>query len=595
GTLGKSAKDLLHALTISGEMQLIAETLYVYANQRFHENTEDSVYQGLSARIQFLSTDLSEALSFMVPELVAIPEKQLHAFLSKEPKLGIYKQHLNDVMRQRKHILSKDTEALLARSANIATVPDNAYSMLTNADMEYPKIEVEKGKEVQLTDGNFVNFFLHHPKQGIRRKALETVMEAHQKLSNTIAALYSGQVQSDLFYARTRGFKTCREAALNANNIPESVYDTLLKTVTSKKNLGLLHRLIKVRKKVMQARGLLQDNKLHMYDLYIPLVEDTFGLPYEEVQEQLFESLQPLGKEYVDAMRKGFKSGWVDVLESKGKRSGAYSWGAYSTMPFILMNIVDVQKVKLDEAHTLIHEGGHSMHSFLSRKNQEYINSNYTIFTAEKASITNERLFNHFLLSKAKARKERLLFLNKSLDEFRTTLFRQTLFAAFEYEAHKLAESGEALTDQALNKIYLDQVKLFYGCEDLVIDEIMAQEWKRIPHFYSPFYVFQYATSICAATTLAQKVLTEGKPAVDRYLGMLKGGCSKYPLDLAMSAGVDMSSPEYINKALKVFEKHLAEFEQLMEEELSEMAKPKKGGTAKKPAARNGKAKTKTK
>lgn len=551
GTLCKTGKNLLDALTLRDKIGQIMGKLYVYANMRMHEDTTVAEYQALAARASTLQVSISAASSFMTPELLATPSSRVQNFMKRSKELRVYKHEFEDLDRQRPHVLSSEMEALLAEAGEIGQVPGNVFEMLNNADLKLPKIKDEQGREVQLSHGNYASRFLESQDRDVRLAAFNGMHGAYNGLRNTLASNYAGQVKSNIFFAKARKYGSSLEAALGPGNIPSSVYDNLVGTVD--KNLPKLHRYLELRKRLLG----LQD--LRIADLYVPMVKEVdYNISHAEARQKCLEALAPLGPDYVNALRKGFDSRWVDVHENTGKRSGAYSWGSYGTHPFMLLNWQD----KMDSMFTLIHEAGHSMHSFLSRKTQPYCYSSYTLFVAEVASICNEMLLTDYLLKNTDDRNLKMYILNHALDGFRGTLFRQTLFAEFEREAHARAEAGEALTPELLCKIYKDLNQKYYGAV-VTLDDLIEIEWARIPHFYSSFYVYQYATGISAAVALSKQILAEGKPAVDRYLRFLSGGSSEDSLDLLKGAGVDLSNPDPIQAALDVFEGYLAEFEKL--------------------------------
>lgn len=552
GKLTKTGKNLLDALKLRDEIGSLVGKLYCYANMRFHQDTTDAIYQALADRADKLSTDVSAASSFITPELLATPSKRLTGLLARSKELRVYEHEFDELDRQRPHVRSAEIEAILAQAAELASGPDKVFQMINDADLKLPKIkDTATGKEIQLTHGNYASFFLEHSDREMRRAGFEGLHRTFSEMRNTMAANYAAQVKTNVFFAKQRNYGSAREAALGPVNIPTSVYDNLLATVD--KNLPKLHRYLELRKKLL---GLAD---LKPYDLYVPMVEGVdYKVSYEDAVDKCLESLAPLGDKYVAALRKGFADRWADVMENEGKHSGAYSWGSYNTHPFMLLN----WQPTMDSMFTLIHESGHSMHSYLTRKSQPYCYGSYTLFVAEVASICNEMLLAHYLLKTTQDRSLRMYIINHVLETFRTTLFRQCLFAAFEKEAHEKAEAGEALTPDLLCQIYRDLNQKYYGAV-VDVDGLLEVEWSRIPHFYNSFYVYQYATGMSAAVALSSQILTEGAPAVKRYLDFLSSGSSKYSLDLLQGAGVDMSSPEPVQKALDVFEQYIGEFEKL--------------------------------
>lgn len=552
GKVGKSGARLLSALSKRDEASRIYGRLMVYANMRHHEDMAVSCYQAATDRVAKLGSELSAATSFMTPEILAVDPRRIQSWLSRNKGLRLYAHQLDELMRQRPHVRSSEVEELLAQAGEIAQAPDRVYGMLTDTDMKLPVITDSEGREIRLTDANYVPRFLESKNRDERRQAFEAMFGTYGGFRNTIAALYAAQVKQDIFYARARRYESSLAAALGSINVPTSVYDTLLSTVEA--NLPRLHRYLSLRKRIL---GLAD---LHMYDLYVPIVPEVdFKVTYEQAKKQVLAALSPLGAEYVQALSAGFDARWVDVMENENKRSGAYSWGSYDTAPFMLLNWHDT----MDAMFTLAHEAGHSMHSWFTRRAQPYPYGNYTLFVAEVASTCNEALLTHHLLKTTQDRALRKYIINHALEGFRTTLFRQTLFAAFEKEAHERAEAGEALTHEVLCKIFKDLNDRFYGAE-VHVDQLIENEWMRIPHFYSSFYVYQYATGISAATALARQIVSEGEPAVQRYLRFLSSGSSRYSIDLLREAGVDLSSPAPIQQALDTFAEYLDEFEKLV-------------------------------
>lgn len=549
GTLDKSGETLLQALALRDENGLVLGKLYCYANMRLHEDTANGKYQALADRVGTLSNQFSEATSFMTPEILAIKPAQLQKFLKETKGLELYKFELEELDRTRPHVRSAEVEALLAQAKEVTAAADKIYEQLTEADLKLPQIEDASGKMVQLTQGNYVAKFLNSQDRGERKRAFEAVLGSYNSYRNALGAMYGAQVKADIFSAKASHYESSIHAALDDINVPISVYDTLLDTVH--KNLPKLHRYLELRKKLLKV------DELHMYDLYVPIIADAdYKVTYAEAKEKVLAALQPLGADYVNALRLGFQSRWVDVLENEGKRSGAYSWGAYGTQPFMLMNWQD----GIDAMFTLAHEAGHSMHSFFTRKTQPFPYADYTLFVAEVASTCNEALLRHYLLETVKDKAIRQLIINDALEGFRTTLYRQALFAEFERDAHAAAESGEALTPDAICAIYKGLVQKYYGAV-CTVDDAIEMEWSRIPHFYSPFYVYQYSTGISAATALAHQIVTEGEPAVKRYLKFLSSGSSDYSINLLRAAGVDLATPTPIQQALDSFERYLNEFE----------------------------------
>jgi oligoendopeptidase F len=552
GTLGESAENLFSALQFQDEVSERFGKLYTYSHMRYDQDTTNSYYQGLDSRSKSLAAETASAFSYLVPELLSIDEGKLKQFIQEKEELKLYKHALEEINLQRPHVLSAEQEALLAQASEVMNASSNTFGMLNNADLEFPTIKDEQGDEVQITHGRYSRF-LESEDQRVRKEAFEKVYKTYGDFRNTFSSTLGGQVKRDNFNAKIRNFKSAREAALSANNIPESVYENLVDTVN--KNLHLLHRYVKLRKKVLGVE------ELHMYDLYTPLVKDVdMKIPYDKAQEMVIEGLSPLGEEYLNVLKQGFDSRWVDVVENKGKRSGAYSSGTYGTNPYILMNWQD----NVNNLFTLAHEFGHSVHSYYTRKNQPYPYGDYSIFVAEVASTCNEALLNDYLLKTIDDEKKKIYLLNHYLEGFRGTVFRQTMFAEFEHLIHQKEQNGEALTAELLTKEYYALNKKYYGEEDIVVDDDIGLEWARIPHFYYNYYVYQYATGFSAATALSKQILEEGNTAVERYIGFLSAGSSDYPIEVLKKAGVDMTSSQPIEEACKVFEEKLGELEALL-------------------------------
>ncbi|MGB8462105.1 MAG: oligoendopeptidase F [Priestia megaterium] len=551
GKLGESAQTLYDALQEQDELTMRVSKLYTYAHMRYDQDTTNSFYQGLNDRIKTLYTQIASALSYVTPEILSIEESKIKQYMAEHKELKLYAHALDEITRERPHILSESEEALLAQASEVLGSSSNTFGMLNNADLEFPSIKDENGEEVEITHGRYIRF-LESSDRRVREEAFKAVYETYGKFKNTFASTLSGTVKKDNFSARVRHYNSARHSALSTNNIPEEVYDNLVKTVND--NLHLLHRYIDLRKKVLGIE------ELHMYDLYTPLVKDVkMEVTYEEAKDYILKGLKPLGEDYLNVLKEGFENRWVDVHENKGKRSGAYSSGTYGTNPYILMNWQD----NVNNLFTLAHEFGHSVHSYYTRKTQPYPYGDYSIFVAEVASTCNEALLNDYLLKTIDDEKQRLYLLNHYLEGFRGTVFRQTMFAEFEHDVHVCAQNGEPLTPELLTKLYYDLNKKYFG-DNLVIDEEIGLEWARIPHFYYNYYVYQYATGFSAAAALSKQILEEGDTAVERYVGFLKSGSSDYPIEVLKKAGVDMTTSQPIEEALAVFEEKLTEMERLL-------------------------------
>lgn len=552
GKLQAGADALYEVLTYKDEVSRRLRKLYTYSHMRYDQDTTNSTYQAMDSRAKSLLAKVSTGLSFLTPEILSLDEDTLNRFTEEHEGLKLYKQALEELNAVRPHVLPAEQEALLAQMSEVANSSSETFGMLNNADLEFPEIENEDGEKIQITHGNYSRF-LESPDRRVREDAFKAVYATYGKFRNTFASTLAGNVKRDTVNARIRKYDSARQAALSDDHIPETVYDNLVETVNN--NLHLLHRYAALRKEVL---GL---DKVHMWDMYTPLVKEVkMEIPYEKATEIMLKGLGALGEEYVGIVKKGLDSRWVDVQENKGKRSGAYSSGAYGTNPYILMNWQD----NVNNLMTLAHEFGHSVHSYYTRAEQPYIYGDYSIFVAEVASTTNEALLNDYMVKTTEDDQERIYLLNQWLDGFRGTVFRQTMFAEFEHLIHKMDQSGEALTADRLTEVYYDLNKKYFG-EDVAVDEEIGLEWARIPHFYYNYYVFQYATGFSAATALSKGILEEGQPAVDRFINeFLKAGSSDYPIEVLKKAGVDMTSTEPVEEACKVFEEKLAELERLL-------------------------------
>ena len=539
GILADSEENLFKALNISEETSRILQNLYVYTHMKSHEDTRINKNQGNATKTDMLSTELSMATSYMVPEIIAMDNEKLENYLKTE-KLSHYKKYVDDILRLKPHTLNEREEELLAAVADLSGVPENVYDMLSFADLQFPEIEDENGEKVRVTHSNF-SLFLKSKDARVRKDAFEAMYGIYGQYKNTFASTLYGGIKSEIFYAKTRKYESALQGSLFQDNVSVDVYNNLIDAVHE--NLDTLNDYIDLKKKFL---GL---DKINMYDLYVPLTENfDMEIPYEKAQEIILEALKPLGEEYLENVKKAFAEGWIDVYGNEGKQGGAYSWGSYDSKSYILMSYKD----DLNSLFTLIHEMGHSMHSFYSKNNQPYLYSGYKIFVAEVASTLNELLLINYLLKNAESKEERVYLLNYYLEQFRTTVYRQTMFAEFEKICHGKVEEGEPLTAEDFNNIYYDLNKKYYG-ESCEVNEEIALEWARIPHFYSNFYVYKYATGFSAASALSKQILEEGESAVSRYKEFLKSGGSEFPLDQLRKAGVDMEKKESVDEALHVF------------------------------------------
>jgi len=551
GKLGDSAANLVALLKLRDRVVMILDKLWNFAHLRADEDTTVGANKALRERARLLFTNFGAAYAFVEPEILSMEAATLTSFLAQSKELAAYGFELTNLMRKKPHIRSAEVEELLAQAGQLHSGPSQAYEMLSDADMEFPVLTDGDGARVRLTHGNYGESFLMSPKKPVRKRAYTAMFKTYGKFRNTLAATYAARVQSEIFEARARGHASTRAHRLFETNVPLSVYDNLISTVHA--NIPRMTRYLELRKKRLGVR------KLNFCDLYVPLIGDVdFKPTYAEAQELVLQAVAPLGQNYVDTLRGGFNSRWVDVVENQNKASGAYSSGGYETAPYMLMNWQD----SLESMFTLAHEAGHSMHSWHSRKFQPFHDSNYTIFVAEVASTLNEALLAHHMLKTNDDPTMRAYIINHQLENIRQTLFRQTLFAEFEMIAHSRTEAGEVLTPDVLCEIHRELNKKYYG-DAVEIDDLIGIEWMRIPHFYNSFYVYQYATGISAAMALTRQILTEGEPAVKRYLKFLSSGGSDYSINLLRDAGVDLSTPKPIEQALDAFEDYLVDFEKL--------------------------------
>lgn len=525
--------------------------LSVYARMRFDQDTTDSTYQTMSAKIGSLGVKIGAASAFVEPEILSYSKEQLEAAEKENERTAYYGRKIEEMLRGQEHTLDAEKEELLAAAGDMAEAPDDIFSMLMNADMKYPDIVLEDGTHLPLTNSTYISY-MESPDRAVREGAFKTLYGQIASLKNTFAAIYRGNLKQAKFYAQSRKYSSARAMYLADSNVPESVYDNLLSAVHEA--LPMMYRYVAVRKKVLGV------DKLHMYDVYTPIVAaQNQTYEFEQAKQMVLEALKPMGEDYLSHAREGLENRWIDIYPNKGKKGGAYSWGCYDSQPFILLNYTK----NLDSVFTLIHEMGHSIHSYYSITAQDYAYSDYKIFVAEVASTCNECLLMHDLLEKTTDKEQRKYLLNHYLDSFKGTLFRQTMFAEFEKTAHDYCAQGKPLTAEALSQMYLELNQKYFG-PDMEKDEEIAYEWMRIPHFYTPFYVYQYATGYSAAVALSAKILKEGKPAVDAYMSFLKGGESKDPIDLLKMAGVDMTTEKPVADALALFGELVAELEALV-------------------------------
>ncbi len=551
GKLAESAATLYAALTDRDAMDALAEKIFVYARMRRDEDNANGLYQSMVERCNAVITQVFAAIAFFLPELTAISPETLESYMQQEPGLEVYRFTFEKIQHNKEHVLSPAEETLLAQASDITDAAHDIFNMFNDADIRFDNVTDEADNEVTLTKGRYIAF-MESKDRRVRKEAFDALYKSYDAVRNTLAAMYAANVKSDKFQATVRKYDSSLEASLHGNNIDLSVYDNLIATINA--NLPKLDDYLAVRKR---ALGL---DELHMYDLYVPMVSDIEKkYTFEEAKEIVLRALAPLGEQYVADVKDAFNSGWIDVYENEGKTGGAYAWGTYLTHPYVLLNFSG----NTDSVFTLAHEMGHAMHTYYSHKKQHYTNATYTLFVAEVASTVNESLLIQYLLQHTEDKKERAYLLNHYLEEFRGTVFRQTMFAEFEQIVHGKAAAGEALTTDLLCEIYYGLNEKYFG-RQVTVDKTIAIEWARIPHFYRSFYVYQYATGFSAATALSTAILKEGQPAVERYLNFLASGGSKYPLDLLKDAGVDLSTPAAVEAGLERFGEMVKELDTLV-------------------------------
>ncbi len=556
GKLGESADSFYGALKLYFDILQDFYKLSDYANRVSDENLRNSANQSLTQQSSTLGTKINEIASFFSPEILKIDTERVKKFFDEKKELADYKFYVSDILRLKKHTLSESEEHILASAGLMTTTPSDVYGIFTNAEKPNPKIKLSTGEEVELGSAGYARY------RGVanradRQKVMEAVFENYKEFQNTLGANLAGKVRADYFFAKNRNYNTVLEQALDANKIPVSVYENLIDQIH--KNLPTLHRFLKLKARILGV------DTLHYYDLYAPLVKEVnFKFTVEQGQKLLLDVFKPLGEEYVSTVKKSFEDRWNDYYPNVGKRSGAYSSGAdYAYHPYILMNWTD----DYESVSTLAHELGHTMHSYFSNKNQPFVNSQYSIFVAEIASTINETLLNNYMVSKVKTDDEKLYLLGTYLDLLRSTIFRQTQFAEFEWDIHKKVETGEPISGETLSQIYYDIVKKYYGNDSgvSVVDPYIAYEWEYIPHFINyTYYVYQYATSLIYATALAEKIVKEGQPAVDKYYNILKGGSSDYPIELIKKAGIDPLSSEAFDLTIAKMNKVMDQIDEIL-------------------------------
>ncbi|WP_349405970.1 oligoendopeptidase F [Clostridium perfringens] len=550
GKLGNK-EDLKAFLLLNEKLSRKLGKLYVYAHMRSHEDTSNPEMQSLVNKIDPYSAEFSSYTAYFVPEILSLKEGTIENFINEDKDLKQYKIYFEMILNEKPHILSKEVESVLASVSDCLGAPESIYSMLTNSDMTFGEIVDESGRKVELTEGNYISFIKSKDRK-VREAAFKLLFGTYKKYENTLATSLTSSIKNFVFESKTRKYNSSLEASLKPNNIPVEVYYNALKTVDE--NMDALHRYVRIKKKLLNLE------EIHMYDLYVPVIEcKKEHLEYKDAISLVEEGLKPLGKEYLDIFNEGINEGWIDVYENKGKRSGAYSWGSYDTMSYVLLNY----NYELNDASTLAHEMGHSIHSYYTRKTQPYIYGDYSLFCAEVASTTNEILLIHHLIEKETDKNKKLYLINQELEQIRTTVFRQLMFAEFELKTHEAIENGESLTSEVLCKMWKD-INIKYFGEDMNVDEEISIEWARIPHFYSDFYVYQYATGYAAASSFANSILSKGEEAVEKYKGFLKAGGSMYPIDTLKMAGVDMTTSKPLKDTLDRFNELLDMLEEII-------------------------------
>ena len=547
GTLGSSAQRLADFLRLDVELDEIFSRLSSFARQKSDEDTSVGEYQALLSKVNTLAVKAGEASAFAEPEILAIPADTMQCFLETE-ELAHYRLLLKRILARKEHMLTEAEEKILSAVSEVAQAPNNIFRLFNNADIKFPAITGEDGEMVEVTHGRYIRL-LESKDRRVREDAFHAFYSVFSQFANTVAATYESNLKQACFFAKTRKYSSSREYYLSANEIPELVYDNLLKAVEDR--MDLLHRYVKIRKEMLGV------DELHMYDLYVPLVADyDENVTYEEAQELILEGLKPLGEEYLGILKTGFESRWIDVYENQGKRSGAYSNSVYGVHPYVLMSF----NGGMSSALTLAHEMGHALHSWYSGHAQEATYAHYKIFVAEVASTCNEILMLRHLIAHAKTKEEKMFLINQMLEKFRGTFFRQAMFAEFEWKTHQMCWNGTPLTKDVLCSLYHDLNVKYFG-DEMVVDSDIDFEWERIPHFYRPFYVYQYSTGFAAATAVAGKILSGDQQALEGYFEFLKGGCSMTPIELLKLCGLDMEKPDVVNEALDVFEALLDELE----------------------------------
>ena len=550
GKISKDSKSLLEVSKLAEEVELYLDRVYGYAHMREDQDTANSKYQGMKQRALSTYMAVSEKSAFIDPEILEISDADLEKFYAETPELDRYKRKIAETRRLKEHMLDAATEALLASAGEMQGASQKAYGMLANADLKFPSVKDSKGEEVQLSNGRFVPTQMSKDRD-LRKASFEAFYGRYEEFKNTWAAMYDGEVKSRIFEAKARKYGSAFEAAVDHNDVSPAVCDSLFESIHD--NMDKMHRYVTLRKKLLGV------DELHMYDVYVGMLPDfDMKVSYEEAKELSLKALAPLGEDYLEVVKEAYENRWIDVVENEGKRGGAYSSGVYNVHPYMLLNYNDT----LDDVFTLVHEMGHSMHTWYSNKAQTIVDAGYKIFVAEVASTTNEVLLYHYMKDNAKSKEEKAFIINHFLDSFKGTMFRQTMFEEFERKTCEMAEAGTPLTAESLYDVYLDLNKQYFG-KDMISDAQIGWEWCRIPHFYYNFYVYQYATSFAAAVAIADRILKEGKPAVDQYKKFLSSGCTQDPVSLLKIAGVDLTTKAPIDSALAVFGEAINEMEEI--------------------------------
>ena len=550
GKLSENGENLLDLLKISDEISVLCDSLGNYAQRKSDEDTANAKYQAMVGQLMNVFVGINSSLSFETPEIVAIDDNKLEEFYNTVPELELYRKHLTKMRKEKEHILSDAEERIMALTGEMSQAPENVYSMFADADLKFPDAVDKDGNKHQLTHGSYIPLVQSADRE-LRKSAFENLYHTYDSFKNTCAATLNAQVKMLSFYAKARRYNSTLEASLSGTDVPTEVYHNLIKAVHE--NMNYMYDYVKLRKKIMGV------DELHMYDLYTPIVSDVdMKITFEEAKETVLKALAPMGEDYLNILREGFENRWIDVYENQGKTSGAYSAGA-RVHPYVLLNHKDT----LNCMFTLAHEMGHAIHSYLSNKNQPVVYSNYVIFVAEVASTCNEALLMEYLLKNTEDKNEKAYLINYFLEQFRTTLYRQTMFAEFELKINEKVANGESLTAEELNAMYRQLNKEYFG-DDIVVDDEIDLEWARIPHFYYDYYVYQYATGYSAAIALSRRILNEGESAVKDYLNFLSGGCSTDPISLLKGAGVDMTTSKPISEALNLFGDLIKELDSLV-------------------------------